>query len=59
MEGAQKDERTENQGDRSFIQRDVYTQYCGYKMGVIYALEIYQSYRKSPIINVGGTDEKI
>jgi len=28
-------------------------------MGVIYALEIYQSYRKSPIINVGGTDEKI
>jgi len=30
MEGAQKDERTENQGDRSFIQRGVYTQYCGY-----------------------------
>jgi len=27
--------------------------------GRIYALQIYQSYRKSPIINVGGTDEKI
>jgi len=59
MEEAQKDERKGNRGDRRFIQRVVYVQYCGYKMGVIYALEIYQSYRKSPIINVGGTDEKI
>jgi len=25
-----KDEKKENQGDRSFIQRDVYTQYCRY-----------------------------
>ncbi len=30
MEEAQKDERKENRGDRSFIQRDVYAQYCGY-----------------------------
>ncbi|MBA7531505.1 hypothetical protein ES705_23718 [subsurface metagenome] len=30
MEGVRKDERKENQGDRSFIQRDVYTQYCRY-----------------------------
>ena len=30
MVEAQKDERKENRGDRSFIQRDVYAQYCGY-----------------------------
>jgi len=29
MEGAQKDERKENRGDRSFIQRDVYM-HCRY-----------------------------
>ena len=30
MEEAQKDERKKNRGDRSFIQKDVYAQYCGY-----------------------------
>jgi hypothetical protein len=30
MEEVGKDERKENQGDRRFIQRDVYTQYCRY-----------------------------
>ena len=30
MEEAQKEEREENRGDGSFIQRDVYVQYCGY-----------------------------
>jgi len=30
MEEVQKDERKENRGDGSFIQRDVYAQYCGY-----------------------------
>jgi len=30
MEEAQKEEREENRGNGSFIQRDVYVQYCGY-----------------------------
>jgi len=30
MEEAQKEERKENRGNGSFIQRDVYVQYCGY-----------------------------
>jgi len=30
MEEVQKDEREENRGDGSFIQRDVYAQHCGY-----------------------------
>jgi len=29
MEEAQKEERKENRGNGSFIQRDVYVQYCG------------------------------
>ena len=30
MEEAQKEERKENRGNESFIQRDVSVQYCGY-----------------------------
>ena len=68
MEEVQKEERKENRGNGSFIQRDVYVQYCGitpkwkdiriadiiqYQIGVIYAvMRIYRSHVQCSIMRI-------